>query len=108
MSVTARTEVRDGMHIDWDVDIPMRDGLVLKADVFRPLKKGRFPIIMSYGPYGKGLAFQEGYKTAWDRMADHHPDVTINYRRVTVSFTTHSEGGITAKDVEGAREVQEG
>ena len=76
MSVTARTEVRDGMHIDWDVDIPMRDGLVLKADVFRPLKKGRFPIIMSYGPYGKGLAFQEGYKTAWDRMADHHPDVT--------------------------------
>ena len=39
MSVTARTEVRDGMHIDWDVDIPMRDGLVLKADVFRPLKK---------------------------------------------------------------------
>ena len=69
MSVKTRTEVRDGMRIDWDVDIPMRDGLVLKADVFRPNKKGRFPIIMSYGPYGKGLAFQQGYKTAWDRMA---------------------------------------
>ena len=35
--------------------------------------------------------------------ADHHPDVTINYRRVTVSFTTHSEGGVTEKDVDGAR-----
>lgn len=34
--------------------------------------------------------------------ADHHPDLTINYRRVAVSFTTHSEGGITEKDFAGA------
>jgi 4a-hydroxytetrahydrobiopterin dehydratase len=35
--------------------------------------------------------------------ADHHPDITINYRRVTLSYSTHSEGGITSKDFEGAR-----
>ena len=35
--------------------------------------------------------------------ADHHPDVTINYRRVTLSYTTHSEGGLTVKDFAGAR-----
>jgi 4a-hydroxytetrahydrobiopterin dehydratase len=35
--------------------------------------------------------------------ADHHPDLTINYRRVTVEYSTHSEGGITRKDIEGAR-----
>lgn len=34
--------------------------------------------------------------------ADHHPDVLINYRRVTVTYTTHSEGGLTAKDFAGA------
>jgi 4a-hydroxytetrahydrobiopterin dehydratase len=34
--------------------------------------------------------------------ADHHPDLTINYRRVTVSYATHSEGGITEKDFAGA------
>jgi 4a-hydroxytetrahydrobiopterin dehydratase len=34
--------------------------------------------------------------------ADHHPDLTISYRRVTVMFTTHSEGGVTAKDIDGA------
>jgi 4a-hydroxytetrahydrobiopterin dehydratase len=34
--------------------------------------------------------------------ADHHPDVTINYRRVTLSYSTHSEGGITRKDLDGA------
>ncbi len=34
--------------------------------------------------------------------ADHHPDITINYRRVTLSFSTHSEGGLTLKDFDGA------
>jgi 4a-hydroxytetrahydrobiopterin dehydratase len=34
--------------------------------------------------------------------ADHHPDVTINYRRVTLSYSTHSEGGLTEKDFAGA------
>ena len=35
--------------------------------------------------------------------ADHHPDLAVSYRRVTVAFTTHSEGGVTAKDIAGAR-----
>ncbi|HUI97222.1 MAG TPA: CocE/NonD family hydrolase, partial [Xanthobacteraceae bacterium] len=59
-----RTEMRDGMRIDWDVDIRMDDGLVLKADVFRPAQEGRYPVILSYGPYAKGLAFQDGYPSA--------------------------------------------
>jgi predicted acyl esterase len=71
-----RSEVRDGMRIDWDVPIKMDDGLVLRADVFCPVKDGRYPVILSYGPYAKGLAFQDGYPSAWQRMADVHPDVT--------------------------------
>ncbi len=35
--------------------------------------------------------------------ADHHPDITINYRRVTLSWSTHSEGGVTDKDIAGAK-----
>ena len=34
--------------------------------------------------------------------ADHHPDILINYRRVTLTYSTHSEGGLTAKDFVGA------
>lgn len=34
--------------------------------------------------------------------ADHHPDIVINYRRVTLLFSTHSEGGLTQKDFDGA------
>ena len=71
-----RSETRDGMRIDWDVPIAMDDGLVLRADVFRPIKDGRYPVILSYGPYAKGLAFQDGYPSAWQRMAEKHPDVT--------------------------------
>jgi 4a-hydroxytetrahydrobiopterin dehydratase len=29
---------------------------------------------------------------------DHHPDVTISYKKVTLRWTTHSEGGITERD----------
>ena len=68
--------VKDGMRIEFDVSIPARDGLLLKADIFRPNKPGRYPVIMTYGPYGKGLAFQDGYKTCWDMMSTDHPDVT--------------------------------
>ena len=34
--------------------------------------------------------------------ADHHPDILINYKRVTLTYSTHSEGGLTTKDFEGA------
>jgi uncharacterized protein len=69
-----KSETRDGMRIDWDVPIRMDDGLELRADVFRPLADGRYPALISYGPYGKGLAFQDGYKTAWEIMARENPD----------------------------------
>ncbi len=69
-----KSEIRDGMHIDWDVPIIMDDGLVLRADVYRPIEQGRYAVLLSYGPYGKGLSFQEGYPTAWNKMVDDHPD----------------------------------
>jgi hypothetical protein len=63
-----------GMRIDWDVPIATSDGSVLRADVFRPAGDGRWPVLLSYGPYAKGLAFQEGYPSAWQRMAERYPD----------------------------------
>jgi predicted acyl esterase len=62
MSDITKSEICDGMQIDWDAPIVMDDGVVLRADVFRPVGEGGCPVILSYGPYAKGLAFQDGYK----------------------------------------------
>ncbi len=73
-----KSEQRDGMRIDWDVPIAMPDGIVLRADVFRPVADGKYPVIISHGPYAKGLAFQDVFKSMWDRMVAAHPDVPAN------------------------------
>src|SRR6516165_6531951 len=70
-----KSELRDGMRIDWDTPIEMDDGVVLRADVFRPPEEGRYPVILSYGPYAKGLAFQDAYKSAWMRLTKAFPKV---------------------------------
>ena len=71
----AKSEICDGMQIDWDAAIPMGDSVVLRADVFRPVGDGHYPVILSYGPYAKGLSFQEGYKSQWSRVIKSAPDV---------------------------------
>ena len=65
------------MTIDWDVPIAMDDGIVLRADVFRPATADEYPVLLSYGPYAKGLPFQVGYPSAWEKMVADHPDVEL-------------------------------
>jgi len=64
------------MITEWDVPVVMDDGAALRADVFRPDGPGRHPVILSCGPYAKGLAFQDGYPDQWRIMTQEHPDVT--------------------------------
>ena len=70
-----KSEVRDGMRIDWDVPIRTDDEVVLRADVYRPIADGRYPALMNYGPYSKGLPFQVGYAAQWQALERDHPDV---------------------------------
>ena len=70
-----KSEVRDGMRIDWDTPILMKDGIVLRADVFRPLGDKKYPVIISYGPYAKGLDFRDGYKSQWARVVKAVPEI---------------------------------
>jgi 4a-hydroxytetrahydrobiopterin dehydratase len=39
--------------------------------------------------------------------ADHHPDIEIHYKRVILTYSTHSEGGVTEKDLNGAAMADE-
>ena len=38
--------------------------------------------------------------------ANHHPDITINYNKVTFTLTTHDAGGITEKDFDLAQRIE--
>ncbi len=75
MSYREVSEIRDGMRIDWDMPIKMDDGIVLRCDVYRPVKPGTYPVILTYGPYGKWLHFEDLYTEQWQRMCENHPDV---------------------------------
>jgi uncharacterized protein len=70
-----KSEILDSMRIDWDAPIEMDDGIILRADVFRPIADGKYPVVLSYGPYAKGLSFQEGYKGNWARLTKAAPEV---------------------------------
>jgi predicted acyl esterase len=73
--VISRTEIRDGMRITWHQPLPMDDGIILRADVYRPVEEGKYPVILTYGVYAKGLAFQEGYPMQWQKMVTDHPEI---------------------------------
>jgi len=77
----------------------MDDGIVLRADVFLPLAAGRHPVILSYGPYGKGLAFQDGNTAAWERLLAAHPGVAEGSSNA--SARRRGAPGTHARPVEG-------
>jgi len=54
------------MIIERDLPVKMDDDLVLRADIYRPDTDKKVPIIMTSGPYGKGVKYQEHYKPMWD------------------------------------------
>jgi 4a-hydroxytetrahydrobiopterin dehydratase len=55
--------------------------------------------------FGAAIAFVVAIAFRAEK-ADHHPDLDIRYNRVRVALSTHSEGGITGKDLALAGEVE--
>lgn len=65
-------ETERPMHIERDVSIPMDDGVNLRADIFRPVDDGQYPVIMTMGPYGKALHWQDFLPESYELMMLHH------------------------------------
>ena len=55
----------------------------------------------TFADFPAAIAFVDRLAPEAER-ADHHPDILINYKRVTLTYSTHSEGGLTDKDFAGA------
>ncbi|MDZ4730810.1 MAG: CocE/NonD family hydrolase [Xanthomonadales bacterium] len=62
-------ETRAGdLIIERDVSVPMRDGVILRANIYRPAATGEFPVLVYRTPYGKDAA-AESYATHIDAVA---------------------------------------
>lgn len=63
---------------DQNVAIPVGDGTVLRANVYRPAAEGRYPVIMTLGIYGKDVHFADGYTAQWEVLKQLQPDIDRN------------------------------
>lgn len=70
------------------------------------LRDGRLRKQYHFRTFLRSVAFVNsvGYLA---ESAGHHPDITINYNRVTLRLVTHSEGGLTEHDFALAAEIDE-
>lgn len=63
------------MIVENDVAIRVRDGLELRANIYRPEGAGPHPVILTHGPYGKDVHFADGYTPAWNKLKKLFPEV---------------------------------
>ncbi len=63
------------MVVEQDIGIPMRDGAVLRANFYHPKAAGKFPVLMTFGPYGKDVPLKEFMAEAWETLEKFYPEV---------------------------------
>jgi 4a-hydroxytetrahydrobiopterin dehydratase len=70
------------------------------------LRRGAIRRQLTFDGFSDALAFvvRLGFEA---EAADHHPDITVSYKRVTLVYSTHSAGGLTTKDFSGAARASE-
>ena len=66
------------MLYEKDVAIPVSDGIVLRANVFRPSAPGKFPVIMAQGVYGKDTHFADGFAVQYEQLAKAYPGLATD------------------------------
>lgn len=88
MATLPEDQIRDGLPSGWE----LVDGTAIR----KPYRFETFPT---------GIAFVNLLADAAE-AANHHPDIDIRYNTVTVTLTTHSDGGVTDKDLSLAGEAE--
>ena len=66
------------MALDKDVEIRLSDGAVLRADIYRPTPEGKYPALMTYGPYGKDSHISQFMGEGWTKLKARHPEMVAN------------------------------
>ncbi|MDE3228757.1 MAG: 4a-hydroxytetrahydrobiopterin dehydratase [Chloroflexota bacterium] len=59
----------------------------------------------AFATFPLGIGFVDRVALVAEELG-HHPDIAINYNRVTMTLSTHSEGGLTSKDMALAQRIE--
>jgi len=78
MTIVETVERTDVLEFRKDVPVRMSDGITLRANVFLPLKPGRYPVVLSYGVYGKDVHFCDGFKPQWEILNRLYPGLATD------------------------------
>jgi 4a-hydroxytetrahydrobiopterin dehydratase len=62
--------------------------------------------LFEFSTFMKGIEFVNKVAQAAE-AANHHPDITINYNKVTMALTSHDSGGVTRRDLKMAEKINE-
>jgi hypothetical protein len=76
------------MRVLRDVAIPVDDGNILRADIFCPTSEKPAPVIMTLGPYGKGVRWKDGWAPQWKWMMQAHPNILAGSTREHMAWET--------------------
>ena len=63
------------MLISRDIAVPMRDGSILRANLFRPDDGRRYPVIVSSTPYGKDVHVRDSFPPVWGTVEARYPEI---------------------------------
>jgi 4a-hydroxytetrahydrobiopterin dehydratase len=90
MNLLSESQIEDGMArlSGWS-----RDGASIRRTI-------------EFATFAAAMAFVNRVADVADK-ADHHPDIDIRYTRVTFTLSTHSAGGITARDFRLAEQINQ-
>lgn len=78
MNIETRTTTEGGLVFERDVALTMSDGAVLRANVFRPARPGRHPVVMAMGAYGKDVHFEDAFNPQWQVLKRIYPELDGN------------------------------
>lgn len=67
---------------------------------------GQIRKVYPFASFAEGMAFANRVAAVAETL-DHHPDMLIQYRQVTLTLTSHDAGGLTERDFRFARRIDE-
>lgn len=78
MNIETRITTEGDFVFERDVALTMSDGTALRANVFRPAKPGRYPVVMAMGAYGKDVHFEDAFNPQWQVLKRIYPELDSN------------------------------